>query len=180
MTNLTKKDQEVTTMARRLAFAAYGFGIALSALLTPLPTFANGVNLLCKEKIGTDRTERTSYGSLTGVRKQPGEEKPVSELWSIPVFIDTGRGTATLWGDSAGLSIEPDTLTLRRSKNRKTEVSTSESNSALFVNRKNLSFRYSSLYISKTSVPGMASVQSFTTRTSEGTCTKIVSKGNKI
>jgi hypothetical protein len=158
-----------------------GFLLFVIAAINPTPSYANGVNLICKEKSGTEKKTSSSYGRLTGIRESPEIEENISSFWSIPVFIDTNRGMGTVFGESAELSVETGQLVLRRQKNeQKSYGGYTKTNIALTVNRKDLSFTYVTLFMNDTGNYGGVSVSGSTTRKSAGTCTKVVTKGNKI
>ena len=168
-------------MKRNRYAPAFGFLLFLWTVINPATSIASGINLICKEKSGTEKKTSSSYGRLTGTRQSPETEVSIKDFWSIPVFVDTNQGVGTVFGESAGLSVEAGQLVLRRQKDeQKGYGGYTKTNSALTINRKDLSFTYNSLFINNTGNLGGVSVYGSSTRKTTGTCTKVVTKGNKI
>jgi len=141
---------------------------------------ASGINLMCEEVKGLNESERGSSGPLSGEQTKK-ESTALSELWKIPVLIDTAAGRGTVWGKPYELTVEPDYLFLRlRSDSRKANDSELKSVS-MKINRKTLSFNYSNLLILNSWSRTGVSTRSVSARKSEGQCKKVLAaKGNQI
>lgn len=171
----------LSTMKRNRYAPTLGFLLFLCAVINPATSYANGVNLICKEKSGIEMKKSSSYGRLVGESKSPETEESINDFWSIPAFVDTNRGTGTIFGKGAELSVEPGQLVLREQKDEQKDYGGyTKNSSALTINRKDLSFSYASLLIINTGNLGGVSVHSHRTRKTTGTCTKVITKGNKI
>ena len=133
---------------------------------------ASGINLICTEKGGNVKEKDNSGES----------ENIITDLWSIPVSVDTDSNRATLWGVSRDLSIKPDKLHIQEFTTEETSQRNSTKIQVLIIDRKTLGFTYAWKFSLSSFFPPLGLwTSNSTTKKSYGTCTKVKEvKGNKI
>lgn len=155
---------------------AIGIGIGV----TGGNAVAAGISLMCEEKKGVTERTTTMWVGL-GQPEKKTEDSAIVELWKIPVTVDTSDIKGTVWGETRELSVEPEVLILRKSREETKSSGKTSEHSALKINRKTLVFTYNTSRITNDNlIHGRALLYS-STRKSEGICKKVVAvKGNQI
>ena len=146
--------------------------VASSMLWSVSRVSASGINLICTEKGGNVKEKDNSGES----------ENIITDLWSIPVSVDTASNRATLWGVSKDLTIEPTQLTIQELSRENSEHRNTSIIQVFKVNRKTLGFTYGrgSTISSFYPLLGLWTMTS-SVRKSYGICTKVKEvKGNRI
>ena len=145
--------------------------VASSMLWSVSRVSASGINLICTEKGGSIKEKDNSGES----------EKNITDLWSIPVSVDTASNRATLWGATKDLTIEPTHLTIRELSRENSEHRNTSIIQVFKVSRKTLGFTYGRGSTISSFYPLLGWTMTSSDRKSYGICTKVKEqKGNKI